>query len=573
MASQTDACYLYLLPNEILLNIILFLDATSRVSLGMTSARLYGLVKDPLTWTHIIWNRSSKIMDEYFLVVALKWSRSNLTVLSVSSIGNLFLFSKVIRLVEACQGLRKIILNGVKLTAGQTRRILKLPFLNELYLEPETHVPLVFKEASAVDTTLKVFSYVETNCYYKNLLHDWGNANFKPKCVKVLLSLNSDRIYDAIEEMCTVQLSKFPTDNRADLCLYQRFKDTSLTCWHLSFCLQFQRSGAVVNVQEHSDIFCKKLVLGESSFDSGNYDIATFYPNLEPIVVPLNVTNSSLRSFLTLRHRKWSLSELHGVATSFTNLVCLDIKFANDGFLDGLLMITSLCTKLHSVSFDVHGSSNELINSSLWQSMGNLSNLAMLKLSSNLIPLESDPVKLSSLECFLITRHASYTNRLIDRNFYQFTLMPALKSFTFLNLPPITLYSGFSSFLKSVHLTYFHMEKIPGNKVTFPSDYLCYKNLKELYIHCSDFKFVDHLGKALCESGVLIVLSLKIRSIEQGVIKTMFDGMRKMMVFHITVFSNCTFHSNKQAKALSKALMNLAKDQKRNIDIVLQKIT
>ena len=574
MAAQMDVCYFDLLPNEVLLSIICLLDVTSRISLGMTCSRHYSLVRDPLIWTHIIWNRSSKITDDKYIRMALKWSRSQLVVLSMSSLGNPFFFSKVIHLVEACQGLRKIDLKGIKLTAGQIRKILQLPLLCELYLEPEVYVPLVFKEISSVVTALKVFGYVETKCYYKRLLHDWSNANFKPSCVKVLLLHNSNMIYNAIKEICSMQLLTFPTNNNsANLYFYQQLNNTFLAPWNLAFHLQFhQKNGAVVNFQESNEFFCKKLVIGEISFVSGEC-VAIYEPNfVVSNLVPLDVKNACITSFLTLHHRNLSFIELHGIATNFQNLVTLDMKFTSNEFLDSVLIIITLCTKLCTVSFDVLGSSNEQINSSLWKLMGNLTNLTTLKFSSNLIPLESDPVHLSSLECFHITGHVTDTNRLIDRHFYQFTSMPALKSFTFLNVPPITLFSGFSAFLKSVQLSYFRMDKIPGNKVTFPPDYICYKFLKEMHIDCSDFFFSEHLGSAICRSRELNVLCLKICSIEFLVIRAIFDGLRSMMVYHVTVSSDCVFQSNKQASALSKSLMKLAKSQKRNIDIVLQKI-
>ena len=569
---ENVSSFLDKLPIELIFKIMFFLDVSSKLCFGMVCTKFSGLIRDPMMWSHIIWKRSSKFMDESCLKTALKLSKNGLKNLSVSCLGKPFLFSKVSCHIGRCQSLNIITLNNVKLTSIHVRMILELPQLLELYLGPETYASLIFREISGMSTRLKVFGITETGNYYRSLLHDWSRANYTPSLVKVLLRHHSDKIAEAIRDIASIIPSIFPTENKADLCIYRLIDNLDLTPWDPIIHLQYSISAKVVMCfQKDSEVFSDSLVLSGSSCSSGIHSIATYYPDCKISRLHMDVQNEDLVSLHLLRHHNLSLSQLSGIAKNYPNLTNIDLKLSNDNDLEGLISITLQCSSLQTLSLDVIKSSDSAVSNELWQSMGRLRYLAVIRLSCNLVPLRSDPVLFSSLQVLHITRCRASRHQFIDRHFRQFTSMPILKSFIFQCIPSITVFSGFSEFLNSVKLTHLFIEKLPGNKLAFPLDSSCYNSLYKLCIRCPDFIFSDELTTAICKCEHLGILSLDICSIQVRSIKVLFDSLTNLMMFHVIMSSNSTFRSNKAARTLTKSLLDIARLQRRNVDIILTK--
>ncbi len=557
--------YFELLPNEIILKILSFLDLSSKLHFGILCNRFFYLARDGSLWGHVIWKRSSKVMDEDYLRSSLKLSKNYVHRLSLACIGKCFMFSKVVNLVQSCRVLEKISLCKVKLTYTQVKVLLQLPCLVELLIEPETYVPLIFKATRTISTSLKVLSFVETGNYYQRLLVDWSNSQYIPSCVKVLLQVNSGIKCRVIREITNSLLPIYP--DKADLYIFQNINGLTFASSGLIFHLHYTLTGPLV-------YFNDEFQVAESSFIVNRgfgCDTATYYPTCVVQRSKTVVNTRNVKSLFIIYRDRWSSPTIMAIAEMCPNLTTLDLNLYNSDGVEGIISVIHQCKALSSLSLDIMESLSEMSRSKLWKSMGNLSNLHFLKVSMNLIPALSEPILFVSLESLSITKHIACQHRLIDKQFCQFSLMPAMKSFSFCQIPPITLYLGFSGFLKSVRLTHLHLEKNSGNKLTFPLNSECYKNLEEFHLYCADFVFPDQLSISMGNNPHLIKLSMIINFIEARAIKNLFDSLPGLMVFHITVSSRCSFRSNKIAKALSKTLLETAEKQRRNMDICLLK--
>ena len=112
------------------------------------------------------------------------------------------------------------------------------------------------------------------------------------------------------------------------------------------------------------------------------------------------------------------------------------------------------------------------------------------------------------------------------------TSMPSLNYFHFESIPSIIVLSGLTNALRSYsNLIHIYIVKHPGNNLTLPLDYSCYRNVEKIYLDYSDFIFSDELAKTISKCKLMKVLALKISAITATGIANMFDSLSSLMIF------------------------------------------
>ena len=563
------------LPTELLFYITSMLDFNSTLNLGSTCAQFYAITHDPLSWSRLTWKSSWKSDNMVNVIQYIKSYKSHLKYISLTSNAMPLLLSGILPQLFACKCLQSISLTNFSCTLLQVTKLLQLPALSELHLLAIEFQHYPFKAVASSKCKLKVLS-IPTNCFDFAV---WARYGFAPTDLRVLLSKvrtlkEFNTAYEVGMHSIVNYVSPSPFPKKARLSFFEPTADffSLSSVPFIQFCFTPPNVKPILyTFPSGSDLFPLTLiedVIGSQRFSSA----VTLHPNFDTLHFDASCgLITSLKMFCEYRYID---AHLQTVAARCPNLVRLDLQHSQGILIDlnGLNAIALSCTKLSNLNIATDDSFYSIDSDRLWQEIGRMSNLKSLKIPCSFIPSESDHVAFPTLEAISIVYQSSRQMRtstsFTDKHFDTLTSMPSLSYFRFESIPSITVFSGLTNIMHSYsNLTRLFIMKYPGNKLIFPLDYSCYKNLEKMYIDCDDFIFSDELANTISKCKHMKVLALKISSITVTAITTMFDSFTSLMVFIVQTTSHTAFRSVKMAEAFSRCLIEKSKSQGRITDV------
>lgn len=573
------------LPNEVLVHILSYLDIHSALHLRMVCRRLRIVTNDPINWSSISWRASNRIKDEDGLKLALRLSKGVLKHLSLSSLNSSIHMSKYMSQIQSSHCLQSISLRGVAYTDGQLVKLLLMPALTYLELD-KLFTPDIFHLIASVSDcqlkTLSLYSYTRSYTDFYRLVEVWSSKGFLPPDLRItLVPIQCELGKKMLHTVVTT------AEPAAYLTLYQ-FTNTTEDLIPLQpyFQSYFQSSDSTPARAVPLASYGSKL-LGLASNEPGSTRFSTAHIHSEKLLLGGEKIN-----FVDICHNLTELrlaslwidlftpSDLQEFAKLCPQLVHLDLHGCKGvlGDLKGLEAVASACSRLRVLNlFELCRSDVECIVK-LWMVLGSMSELRVLLVPIALIPWDTEPISMPKLSAITIRgSDPGPVYHTVDSAFNFLTKMHSLKVFKADLLPSVTIFPGFSNLLHaSPNITHLYITKHSGNKLTLPTDPLCYTHLQMMFLHCEDFVFHKDLASALAQCHKLSVLILKVSSIDVKGIIELVDSLKFLSIFHIDMYSDAsspTIGSAKRAASFAKALTKRARKEGKIVDIRIKKCT
>lgn len=564
------------LPNEVLVHIVSFLDARSILHLHTVCRRLQALTSDPINWSAISWSASNRIKDLDGLKSALRLSKSALKRLSLTCFGGSLHISKCLDQVLRCQNLERVSLHQVGHTEKQVVKLLgSLPVLEYLHLD---HVDTTFfktittsghKHLRTLSLSLRDFSghYIEV----------WSREGYCPPDLRIAQDsyiFNRDRIQSILS---------FPPSQKhhAFLSLYHLRTTEDIIPPHPYLQFRFTPNPTLPIMHP------LRLVLTADVPGSSDYSTADYNFYCKDMKGNVQFRDICMKLTILRLHivPPGLLGKLAGV---LPNLVHLDVSSSKGGVLSNLKELVAIrnnCPKLRVLNlFEIERRGVESVEK-LWKILAVMANLRVLFVSIDLIVEKSEtpdlatttPFPMPALTAIIIrgpSQLAHSSNGLqfnLDKSLSFLARMPSLKAFKFENMPPASVYHGFTRLLQaSPALTHLYISRTPGNKLTLPAQASCYANLEQMFLDCEDFILHEDLAVALAQSRMLYLLVLKVAHCDTTGLVELVNGPNSLSVFHVVVSSEMGLKSNQKAGLFAKSLRESAKKQGKMIDFSMK---
>lgn len=545
------------LPNEILVQVLCYLNARSVLHLRMVCRRLHTLTSDPVNWSAISWTAGNRIKDVDGLKLALRLSKGVLQCVSLFSYGRHFHLSKCIDRILSCRHLQSISLNKVVYTERQIIKLLSLPGLVYLHLDS---VNAPFMESIAVNCRqLKTLS-LSLNNFYGEHTDVWAEAGYIPPDLRI-----AQNCYHYTKLRIEIILSLPPSLSHSAYFSIYHLTTEEVVPPHPYLQFHFTPDPTLL-LMRPLGLTLTANTPGSKDFSAAVYNHYCDGMNKSSIdVCDIYGTLTLLRLYRTNGLTPQLLGDMIG---AFHNLIHLDISGCDEVLSDlrGLAAVNSSCPKLKVLSLSEIGKAESL--EKLWRILAMMANLRVLYVPTTLIMEKSDPIPMPRLTAIKIdgpsqrARWHCNTEQILDF----LAQIPSLEVFQFRHVPQVTVFRGFSSLLHaSPNLTHLYISKRPGNKLTLPTDPSCYANLQQFYFDCTDFVFQEDLANAIAQSKNLRLLRLQISYVDINGIVCIVDTSKLLSVFHV-----CMYHSVwsiKRADLFSKSLRETAKKKEgRTID-------
>ena len=540
------------LPVELLVHVLSYLDVRSVLYLRVVCRRLHTLTDDPMNWSTVcFWKADSRLNDARGLKLALRLSNDVLKCLSLLGCNSWHL-TTCINPILSCHHLRSISFKNVVYTEKNITKILGLPELTYLHLD-EMGVSLLEviiaqgKHLETLSTSLK-----GSNIYA--LIDVWSKGGYIPPDLRI-----------ASESRVSINyiMSSLPpsTNHSSYLSVYHC---TALEIVPIHPYLQFHFTpNPTLHTLQSMGLFLTADTPGSNKFsaahcnnqhhkDTENLIIEIAIHDVRDTLTQLQLTYAS---FLT----SGMLAELTGVLPGLVHLDISGCDVLSD--LGCLAAVSANCPRLKVLSLLEIWRAESL--EKLWRILATMVNLRILSIPAFLLPTTSDPIPTPCLTAIRIhgRRFSPHHNTELVLAFLG--QMSSLEIFWFQDVPPVTVFRGFSNLLCSCpNLTHLYISKRPGNKLTLPTDPSCYWNLEQFHLYCEDFVFRDDLAHALAQSKKLCVLFVEVSSFDIKGIIDLVTSCRLLSVFHICVL----VWAYQRPKKFEKAVKETAKKEGRILD-------